>query len=387
MSKVQMKAGMSNAKGIQNVQSQKSAASNKTGQQTDRSGKTAAVNPRKKPPGGNDPRKKKEPPELTELKIQIVNMKSQVLDLENSIRQQHDELENYKTENVDLNKQMTQFVMEKAGKSRDSVIVDLNQQVEKLQKQIECIGKEKTEIQADKELYMTTLSKYITEKTPDEMPDIPNMEENIRPTKIADMFNQVYQNVWPRAYEIANEKLNDEKLSCIYLLTIFKDSWEFCCALSRHQLHILEMTYLVPYGPNMSVDATFNIPQLSVKNLKVVKETRKHIAKQTIGNLYGLFMSPESGTGTKDIPSELEPYVRSCLEVCWYSAIQDPPLGFVFDTGVSWELDTNYFEMFTKTGIYVDFIVWPAMLLHNHGVVLQKGVVQALDEKSHRPQQ
>lgn len=80
----------------------------------------------------------------------------QVLDLENSIRQQHDELENYKTENVDLNKQMTQFVMEKAGKSRDSVIVDLNQQVEKLQKQIECIGKEKTEIQADKELYMTT---------------------------------------------------------------------------------------------------------------------------------------------------------------------------------------------------------------------------------------
>ncbi|XP_063415874.1 uncharacterized protein LOC134697525 [Mytilus trossulus] len=93
---------------------------------------------------------------MTELKIQIVNMKSQVLDFENSIRQQHDELENYKTENVDLNKQMTQFVMEKAGKSRDSVIVDLNQQVEKLQKQIEGIEKEKTEILGDKELYMTT---------------------------------------------------------------------------------------------------------------------------------------------------------------------------------------------------------------------------------------
>ncbi|CAC5413586.1 unnamed protein product [Mytilus coruscus] len=360
MSKVQMKAGMSNAKGIQNVQSQKSAASNKTGQQTDRSGKTAAVNPRKKPPGGNDPRKKKESPEMTELKIQIANMKSQVLDSENLIRQQQDELENYKTENVDLSKQMTQFVMEKASKSRDSVIVDLNQQIEKLQKQIEGIEREKTEILADKELYMTTqVQTFIfheteeNEKTPEEMPDIPNMEEPMRPTKIADMFNQIYQNVWPRAYEIANEKLNDEKLSCVYLLTIFK----------------------------------FNIPQLSVKNLKVVKETRKHIAKQTIANLYGLFMSPESGTGTKDIPLELEPFVRSCLEVCWYSAIQDPPLCFVFDTGVSWELDTNYFEMFTKTGIYVDFIVWPAMLLHNHGAVLQKGVVQALDEKSHRPQQ
>ena len=102
---------------------------------------------------------------------------------------------------------------------------------------------------------------------------------------------------------------------------------------------------------------------------------------------FQLFISPESGTCTKDIPDELEPYVRSCLEVCWYSAIQDPPLFFVFDTGVSWELDTNYFEMFTKTGIYVDFIVWPAVLLHNNGAVLQKGVVQPLDERLHRPQQ
>jgi hypothetical protein len=43
--------------------------------------------------------------------------------------------------------------------------------------------------------------------------------------------------------------------------------------------------------------------------------------------------------------------------------------------------------MFTKTGIYVDFIVWPAVLLHNNGAVLQKGVVQPLDERLHRPQQ
>ena len=40
-----------------------------------------------------------------------------------------------------------------------------------------------------------------------------------------------------------------------------------------------------------------------------------------------------------------------------------------------------------QTGIYVDFIVWPAVLLHNNGAVLQKGVVQPLDERLHRPQQ
>lgn len=32
----------------------------------------------------------------------------------------------------------------------------------------------------------------------------------------------------------------------------------------------------------------YNVPKLSVKNLKVVKATRKRIAEQTIANLYGV---------------------------------------------------------------------------------------------------
>ena len=66
------------------------------------------------------------------------------------------------------------------------------------------------------------LSEYITEKTPDETPDIPNLEQQYRPATIADMFNKIYQNVWPTAYEIANAKFDDEKLSCVYLCNIVK---------------------------------------------------------------------------------------------------------------------------------------------------------------------
>jgi hypothetical protein len=50
-----------------------------------------------------------------------------------------------------------------------------------------------------------------------------------------------------------------------FCILIFE--WEFCCALSRHQLHLLEMSYLVPHGPNMSVNAT-------VRNIYIIN---KHI--------------------------------------------------------------------------------------------------------------
>ena len=66
------------------------------------------------------------------------------------------------------------------------------------------------------------LSEYITEKTPDETPDIPNLEQQYRPATIADMLNKIYQNVWPTAYEIVNAKFDDEKLSCVYLCNIVK---------------------------------------------------------------------------------------------------------------------------------------------------------------------
>lgn len=78
----------------------------------------------------------------------------QVENLEKGVREQHDELENYKTENLSLAKQLAHFVMEKATKSRDSMVIDLNQQVEQLQKKVECSEREKAEVQADKDLYM-----------------------------------------------------------------------------------------------------------------------------------------------------------------------------------------------------------------------------------------
>lgn len=70
-----------------------------------------------------------------------------------------------------------------------------------------------------------------------------------------------------------------------------------------------------------------------------------------------------------------EPFVNRCVELCWMMHIQDPPM--VLDFGSSAEIvDKNVFRFFTRSGELVDFVVWPAVLLHDNGPLIQKGVVQ-----------
>lgn len=71
----------------------------------------------------------------------------------------------------------------------------------------------------------------------------------------------------------------------------------------------------------------------------------------------------------------MQPYLEGCMELCWYSAICDPPLEYVFEIGDQ----LADFREYTKSGKVVDFVVWPAMYLCKHGPLMCKGVAQFRD--------
>lgn len=74
-----------------------------------------------------------------------------------------------------------------------------------------------------------------------------------------------------------------------------------------------------------------------------------------------------------------EPFVDKCVELCWMMQIQDPPMSL--DFGSSKTVDQHMFRLFTRSGNVVDFVVWPALLLHENGPLVQKGVVQPVKVK------
>ena len=81
----------------------------------------------------------------------------------------------------------------------------------------------------------------------------------------------------------------------------------------------------------------------------------------------------------KDVLSFGEPYIDRSVELCWTMQIQDPPMHLEFDSSA--DIDKSVFRLFTRNGNILDFVVWPALMLHENGPLVHKGVVQPLPKK------
>ena len=68
--------------------------------------------------------------------------------------------------------------------------------------------------------------------------------------------------------------------------------------------------------------------------------------------------------------------------MCWYMAVQSPPLVLIFDVKRLDPFNDKYFKKFVTTGDKFDFVVWPCILLHKNGPILAKGVAQAMKADS-----
>ena len=83
-------------------------------------------------------------------------------------------------------------------------------------------------------------------------------------------------------------------------------------------------------------------------------------------------------------PNEgVQKYISSCVEIMWLMVVQDPPLALSISS--SSRFDTQVFREYTKRGPDVDYVVWPALLLHEGGPLLCKGVAQGCNHsRRHR---
>lgn len=69
-------------------------------------------------------------------------------------------------------------------------------------------------------------------------------------------------------------------------------------------------------------------------------------------------------------------YIKRCTELCWMMQIADPPLYLKFDVAQDENLDKNIYNVFTKSGSKIAYLVWPILYLHKNGPMLGKGVAQ-----------
>ena len=80
----------------------------------------------------------------------------------------------------------------------------------------------------------------------------------------------------------------------------------------------------------------------------------------------------------------LRPFVEECVTICWLMSIQDPPVVLGPDVKHSEPFNGELYKAYTKTGPRVDYLVWPAVFLHEGGSILCKGVAQGLPSKGRK---
>ena len=68
-------------------------------------------------------------------------------------------------------------------------------------------------------------------------------------------------------------------------------------------------------------------------------------------------------------------FADECVRLAWHMSVHDPPL--VLDSAGEGDLyDDAAYDVFSRIGTHVDFVVWPALRKYPTGPVLQKGTVE-----------
>lgn len=236
-----------------------------------------------------------------------------------------------------------------------------------LKRQLNDAREDLSNVKAELEETKTRLSRVMGSKLTDNNPNIADLSDKNRATKIAEKYQELYDNEWTDAFQIVKNILRDEQKVVSTLLEILLQTMDYCQNKAEIQMNGLR-DYIL-----MSKDR-----QLPASTKKQLKETRKELAVESGKAIYQKYLTDLSNSYSKKatISQKIPFFVKKCFELCWFMVVQDPPVVLAPVIRPCDPFDTNHYKAYTKTGANVDYVVWPALLLHKNGPVLTKGVAQ-----------
>lgn len=67
------------------------------------------------------------------------------------------------------------------------------------------------------------------------------------------------------------------------------------------------------------------------------------------------------------------------MDLTWSMCVQDPPMVFIDKLDRGADFNNDYFRKFTRAGgSKFDYLVWPAILLHQNGPLVVKGIAEPI---------
>ncbi|CAC5390525.1 unnamed protein product [Mytilus coruscus] len=288
----------------------------------------------------------------------------------------------------------------------------LGKQLDVKQRENQILTKDNTILSNEKENALSRLSKIAGIQLTKGNSDITDLSDANRPTKLAEKWSSLYTDEWTDAFDefqtfMENENCKIEKELCSIVQKCFNicqeiekkqmtdiktHVWDIACCLHRQSDQLVSATKTSLYHKvvkdNLKKPAATVTPNDGINNdklqsilkcmeelIEIVHERRKYdknlleCVKQEALREFEQY----NKMGSK---SQIMKFVERCTELCWSMVIKEPPMALVFSEMEGTSIDKNIFSVYTKSGPFIDFVVWPALLLHKDGPILTKGTVQ-----------
>lgn len=222
------------------------------------------------------------------------------------------------------------------------------------------------------------LSKVAGEKLMDGNPNITDLSDVNRPTKLAEQFRELYDNEWTCAYEELQKSsgMKAEEEIVKKLGKILKLCYEFCVRQARDHRHKIRETLVYPTGVQATINANVepNIEEILKPKVRQIQRDTGVYAIPAIQEIFRMEHERDFKRNEWDESKGISKYITRCVQICWLFAIQNPPMKLNWPKEET-TLDDHLVE-FTKRGTHIKFVVWPTLYLHDKGPLMTKGVVQ-----------
>ncbi|XP_052796656.1 myosin-11-like isoform X1 [Mya arenaria] len=224
------------------------------------------------------------------------------------------------------------------------------------------------DLEREKQNLLTRLSAAMSAKLTDNNPDIADLSDSNRPTKLAEFYSELYDNEWTNAFEVIKNKHSEDE-TIRMLLDVLVNVYTFCKKKAENDLK----------GLRVSIEKFSLNKQSSLQIVKKMKDERKKEYSSHLEEVLKEVQPVIQRTFNKEERNHanIVQYVERCVKICWLMVVQDPPLYIDSNVNTGGErFQTNVYKAYMVNGQYVDFVVWPVLYLHEKGNILCKGVAQ-----------
>ncbi|KAK3582890.1 hypothetical protein CHS0354_009696 [Potamilus streckersoni] len=253
-----------------------------------------------------------------------------------------------------------------------------NKQSEERLKKLQRLSMEYSELTKEINNLRTRLSEIAGAKLTHENPSITDLSDPNRPTKLAEKYSEIYDNQWTDAFSTLSklkEGASEEDLTG-HLYNILVDGYRFCASVRMRQKKNIEVIILHPDAnvESIQVSQTEKVNEIFSKlvndaakissNMTSINMAKAFTENDEMLNKYGKMMMP------------CKTYIEECVKLSWLMQIQTPPVCLDLKTAKKQAFPKDTYREFTSKGKHIAFVVWPALLLHDGGPLLAKGVAQ-----------